>query len=153
MKEQNSIKKNWWQRNKKKVFVIGGVVLAIGTGITLYYLTQNKKSIVSALHKTTAKAIPKANNAISSKIVKSTSEAVAEVALAKSATDQIATEPSVIKETAKMIEVSVNKVFIRNLPEGWHHSAEKAAEALKLGIELATNQTIVDPFSYMRATA
>ena len=65
----------------------------------------------------------------------------------------LATEPSVIKETAKMIEVSVNKVFIRNLPEGWHHSAEKAAEALRLGIELAANQTIVDPFSYMRATA
>ena len=153
MKEQNSIKKNWWQRNKKKVFVIGGVVLAIGTGITLYYLTKNKKSIISALHKTTVKAIPKANNAISSKIVKSTSKAVAEAALASSATEQIATGSSVVKETAEMIEVSVNKVFIRNLPEGWHHSAEKAAEALRLGIELAANQTIVDPFSYMRATA
>lgn len=35
---------------------------------------------------------------------------------------------------------------IRLLPEGKHHSAEKAAEAIASGIELLPNQTIVDGY-------
>ena len=35
---------------------------------------------------------------------------------------------------------------IRNLSGGRHHSAEKAAEAKKLGIFLSPNQTIVDTY-------
>lgn len=35
---------------------------------------------------------------------------------------------------------------IRLLPEGRHHSVEKAAEALAAGIELLPNQTIVDGY-------
>lgn len=36
---------------------------------------------------------------------------------------------------------------IRTLPEGKHHSAAKAAEAMSLGIELPPNQTIVGPYT------
>lgn len=36
---------------------------------------------------------------------------------------------------------------IRNMSGGRHHSPEKAAEALKLGIELLPNQTIVDSYT------
>ncbi len=35
---------------------------------------------------------------------------------------------------------------LRMLPANWHHSAEKAAEAAALGIELLPNQTIVDTY-------
>lgn len=35
--------------------------------------------------------------------------------------------------------------FIRNLPEGQHHSVEKAKAAAELGIKLKTSQTIVNP--------
>lgn len=35
---------------------------------------------------------------------------------------------------------------IRELPAGWHHSAEKAAEAAAMGIDLLENQTIVDHY-------
>lgn len=35
--------------------------------------------------------------------------------------------------------------FIRNLPEGQHHSVEKAKAAAELGIKLKSSQTIVNP--------
>ena len=38
-------------------------------------------------------------------------------------------------------------LHIRNMSGGRHHSPEKAAEALKLGIELLPNQTIVDSYT------
>ena len=36
---------------------------------------------------------------------------------------------------------------IRNLPDGWHPSAEKIFEAEKLGILLAPGQTLVDSYT------
>ena len=36
--------------------------------------------------------------------------------------------------------------FIRNLPDGWHPSAEKIAQAAALGIKLGEHQTLVDPY-------
>ena len=36
---------------------------------------------------------------------------------------------------------------IRTMAAGKHHSAEKAAEAAKLGIDLLPNQTLVDPYT------
>ena len=36
--------------------------------------------------------------------------------------------------------------FVRNLPEGWHPSAEKIAQAAKMGIELGSHQTYVNPY-------
>ncbi len=39
------------------------------------------------------------------------------------------------------------RLHIRNLSGGRHHSAEKAAEAAILGIELLPNQTLVDSYT------
>lgn len=44
-------------------------------------------------------------------------------------------------------------LFIRELPDGWHHSPEKAEEANGLGITLAPGQTIVDSHSRTRTIA
>lgn len=43
-------------------------------------------------------------------------------------------------------EVNVSR-HIRTMAVGRHHSAEKAAEAAALGIELLPNQTLVDPYT------
>lgn len=37
-------------------------------------------------------------------------------------------------------------MHIRNLPDGWHHSPEKALEAAELKIDLLPNQTLVDQY-------
>lgn len=37
--------------------------------------------------------------------------------------------------------------FIRKLPDGWHHSEEKAAEARALGIPLLPHQTLVNSYT------
>ena len=39
------------------------------------------------------------------------------------------------------------KDHLRNLPEGWHASPEKIAEAELLGIELLPNQTLVNSYT------
>ncbi len=44
-----------------------------------------------------------------------------------------------------------HRMFIRNLPEGWHHSMAKAMEAEALGISISYNQTIVGPYSAIAA--
>jgi len=44
---------------------------------------------------------------------------------------------------SKIIEIAM---FLRRLPEGWHASAEKVAEAMQMGIELPDGYTIVDSF-------
>ena len=38
--------------------------------------------------------------------------------------------------------------YIRALPEGYHASPAKIAEAAERGIELTENQTLVDPYNY-----
>lgn len=44
-------------------------------------------------------------------------------------------------------------LFVRKLPENWHHSAAKVEEAEKLGIQLASNETLVDPHQQIRTIA
>ena len=44
-------------------------------------------------------------------------------------------------------------LFIRKLPDNWHHSAAKAEEADRLGIHLAINETLVDPHQRIRTVA
>lgn len=43
--------------------------------------------------------------------------------------------------------------FIRRLPDNWHHSAAKAEEAERLGIQLAINETLVDSHQRIRTVA
>lgn len=52
---------------------------------------------------------------------------------------------SASKEVARGVMCRVS-MHIRTLPQGYHHSPAKAKEAAKLGIKLASNQTIVDAY-------
>lgn len=67
---------------------------------------------------------------------------------------------SIVKETIPVLEAGISKRsytlpteafdvsrHIRTMAEGWHHSSEKAIEAMELGIDLLPNQTIVGPYT------
>lgn len=57
------------------------------------------------------------------------------------------------EEPVSYITVNVEDYNIRTLPDGWKHSQKKQAEADELGICIALNQTIVDPYQYQRVSA
>ena len=44
-------------------------------------------------------------------------------------------------------------LFIRKLPDNWHHSTAKAEEAERMGIQLAINETLVAPHQRIRTVA
>lgn len=54
-------------------------------------------------------------------------------------------------ETHKVVQEI--PLFVRRLPENWHHSAAKAEEAERLGIKLAINETLVNPHQRIRTVA
>lgn len=48
MIEQKNTELTWWERNKKKVFIIGGVVIAAGIGIVVF---KNKDALLALVKK------------------------------------------------------------------------------------------------------
>lgn len=131
MKNQIITKKSWWERNKKKVLIIGGIAVAVGICVVAF---KNRKAILALIDN--GKAVAKVTKPIiQSTVVEATSE------ITTVATPQIASE-CIPLNNGLPFEV---RMFIRNLPEDRHPSAEKIAEALRLGIELGAHQTIVDP--------
>lgn len=106
-----------WCADHKKEIVITGIVIGAVTGGVL--IIKNWDSISKFLNSTT--------NLVSSKKA-----------------DEILSEISEVTVT----ELPVSKIidireYVRNLPEGQHHSEVKYEQALKLGIVLPKNQTLV----------
>lgn len=131
MKNQIITKKSWWERNKKKVLIIGGIAVAVGISVVVF---KNRKAIRAFIDsgKTAAKLT---KPIIQSTVVEATSE------ITTVTTPQIASE-CIPLNNGLPFEV---RMFIRNLPENRFPSPEKKAEALRLGIDLGAHQTIVDP--------
>ena len=134
MNEQKNTELTWWKRNKKKVFIIGGVVIAAGIGIVVF---KNKDALLA--------------------LVKKGKIAVNNIPLpdAKQVIDIVPEATNVIKSETVISTTLLNngqpfpvKGFIRELPKNCHPSAEKLAQAAELGIKLGEHQTIVD--SYMK---
>ena len=48
MTEQNYTEMTWWERNKKKVLIIGGVVVAVGIGVVVF---KNKDALIGLVKK------------------------------------------------------------------------------------------------------
>lgn len=141
----------WWERNRKKVLVIGGIVIAIGVGVAVYAAFKNKSVLTLALKKTKNKLL-----SFSDKVPVLATSVVPKVVDDCFNSNPIISEPvesELGTEIAEKVKITIDEAFIRTLPEGWHRSAEKSAEAAKLGFDLADNQTIVDPFSYFRSSA
>lgn len=131
MTNNQNEERSWWDNNKKKVYIAGGIILGLGA---VYYLSKNHRCF-STMHKFCCKKMVPAAQI----------ERIPAAAI--NVTDIVHAE-----EVAEMLTVNVDS-YIKTLPEGWHHSAKKAAEAAELGIELLENQTIVDSFSYLRPSA
>ncbi len=134
MNEQNNTEMTWWERNRKKVLIIGGVVVAVGIGVVVF---KNKDALIGLVKKGKI-TVPKA--------------ALTDV---KQAIDIVPEATTVVKTENALTTTLLNngqpfevKGFIRDLPNNWHPSAEKRALATSLGIELGEHQTIVD--SYMK---
>lgn len=133
MNEQNNTEMTWWERNKKKVLIIGGVVIAVGIGIVVF---KNKDVLIELIKKGKAAAnnIPQNDEPI---IIKTNSNAPTEVNI-----EVVAVNTPI--NNGEPFEV---KGFIRNLPESRCPSAEKRAQAARLGIVLGEHQTLVDPYT------
>ena len=48
MTEQNNTEMTWWERNKKKVLIIGGVVVAVGIGVVVF---KTKDALIGLVKK------------------------------------------------------------------------------------------------------
>jgi hypothetical protein len=132
MNEQNKTETTWWERNKKKVLIIGGVVVAVGVGVLVF---KNRDALIALLKrgKGLASNVPQIADPT---IIETTSKVITTV------------EPEAIT-VSKTLNNGVPfgvKGFIRNLPDGWHPSAEKIAQAAALGMKLGEHQTLVGPY-------
>ena len=107
---------NWVKKHKTKLLIAGGVIV---TTVGTVLLIDNWDSVKSLI-------VKEVNNVPAGSLnIKSEVSNVA-----------IATGEPVIK----IIDV---REHLRNLPNGYHPSAQKVAKAVELGIELDANQTIV----------
>lgn len=128
---QNQRFNAWWKKNWKKVVVsvvvVGGTILVI----------KNWDKILVAAEELAASLKPEAK--MPTPVV--TPNVVEEIDVAP------------IVELAKdVVRKSPEAPFdviahIRTLPEGWHASPEKIAEAAELQIVLLPNQTLVDAYT------
>lgn len=62
----------------------------------------------------------------------------------------VAVPPVVTEQKLPPFDVTAH---IRNLPDGWHRSAEKTAEIILMNIDLKDNQTWVDTYTKRRDAA
>lgn len=123
--------KAWWRKNWKKV--VAGVVVVGGTILVI----KNWDEIVAVAEKLAATLKPEAK--------------VPTPVAVPNVVEEIDMTP--VAELAKeVVRKSPEAPFdviahIRTLPEGWHASPEKIAEAAELQIVLLPNQTLVDAYT------
>lgn len=121
----NNENNNWWSRHKKKVFVIGGITIAVAAcGIVLYI---NRDTVIPLAKESTVKISTFIQNFTVIDESKTTliNDVVKEKRLINNG------EPFVVRSHK------------RNLPANWHTSFEKIKLSKKLGITLKPNQTFV----------
>lgn len=129
--DQNQGVNAWWKRNWKKV--VAGVVVVGGTILVI----KNWDGIVVVAEKLAAmlKAEAKLPNPVAVPNVVEEIDVAPVVELAK---DVVRKSPDAPFDVI---------AHIRTLPEGWHASPEKVAEAAELQIVLLPNQTLVDAYT------
>lgn len=124
-----------WIKEHRKELTIAGI--SIGTLILIVLGIKNRE-VVKVVWDSLKKAVKQPTA--------KTAEAVSKV------TVEIPLEPiqkviTVVASNSEALPFEVSR-HIRNLPEGWHASPEKIAEALKNNIILMDGQTWVE--SYMK---
>lgn len=150
MSEKKSKFKTWWEKNKKKVCVVGGALVAVGIGAAAYYVLKNKKAAAIVVKKVGVAGLLAAKNLSDVALDFNTAADTCEPVAGETVTADIPIDSVFSDDAIEKTRIVIEDMFIRNLPDGWHRSAEKTAEAAALGIKLADNQTLVDPFEYWR---
>lgn len=120
-----------WVKSHKTELILAGVSITTIIGVIL---GLKNKDALAELWATLSKTITKAP------------VEMAVAASAAAATPVLETVASTRAYTPPTEAFDVSR-HIRTMAEGWHHSAEKAAEAAALGIELLPNQTLVGPYT------
>ena len=120
-----------WVKSHKTELILAGV--SITTIIGVIFGLKNKDALVE-LWTTLSKSITKAPMETAVAVSVATATPVLETV----ASTRVYTPPTEVFDVCR---------HVRTMTEGWHHSAEKAAEAAALGIELLPNQTLVGPYT------
>lgn len=120
-----------WIRSHKTELILAGVSITTIIGVILGL--KNKEALAELWA------------ALSKSITMAPTETAATVSVATAA-PVLETVASTRAYTPPTEAFDVSR-HIRTMAEGWHHSAEKAAEAAALGIELLPNQTLVGPYT------
>ena len=123
--------KAWWRKNWKKV--VAGVVVVGGTILVI----KNWDEIVAVAERLAATLKPEAK--------------VPTPVAVPNVVEELDMAP-VVELAKEVVRKSPEAPFdviahIRTLPEGWHASPEKIAEAAELQIVLLPNQTLVDAYT------
>lgn len=117
-----------WMKTYRKQLILAGVGLTMIIGIILRLKRKDALETLWVSLKECIKKVPIEN----------------QVALPD--TSVLETVMPIRKYTSPTEAFDVSR-HIRTMAVGKHHSAEKAAEAVTLGIELLPNQTIVDTYA------
>ena len=120
-----------WVKSHKTELILAGVSITTIIGVIL---GLKNKDALAELWATLSKSITKAPVETAVAV----SAATATPVLETMASTRVYTPPTEAFDVSR---------HIRTMAEGWHHSAEKAAEAAALGIELLPNQTLVGPYT------
>ncbi len=121
-----------WVKSHKKQLILAGV--SITTIIVIFIGIKNKDDLVGLWHTLSEK-------------VKKSPISTSDISIAKQPYAHTTNSDIPIRTYTLPTEAFNVSRHIRTLPEGKHHSATKAAEAMLLGIELSPNQTIVGPYT------
>ncbi len=129
--EETKEKFSTWVKEHKKQLIFAGVSMVALTGLILGLKNKNE---INELWEILAK-----------KIVKGSKE---EFLKELEVTDLSTGCESITVSRGYTLPQNVVNIpeHIRTLPEHWHHSEAKAAEAARRGIDLRPNQTFVDPY-------
>ena len=121
-----------WVMEHKKQLLFAGISISVVLGLII---GVNNKEALEKLRATLEEKIQKSSN-------------IKQIAETPSLTSVPKIEGSAISRGYTRPQEPVNVVFhVRTMAVGRHHSAEKAAEAATLGIELLPNQTLVDTYT------
>ncbi|MGI6671386.1 MAG: hypothetical protein ACOX58_07430 [Christensenellales bacterium] len=135
--------KDWFHHHRKEVLIAATILAVTGTVVILLIDGKKIKMPVKELAEKLVPEVPKNMKPIETAVnmIKKTTPEIVKA-------DVIVTvEVDGVMKTFRRAE------FIRQLPEGWHASPKKLAQAAEMGIDLKPGETIVNACTVtMRAT-
>lgn len=131
MEEKKKSFKAWVIAHKKQL-ILAGISISVVLGIILGIKNKDSLEKLWAVLKSKIQNVPNAEMTVEPASQISTPQL------------KIVTVPHTYTRPQEPVNVGLH---IRTLTGGRTHSAEKAAEALELGIDLLPNQTLVDPYT------